>query len=79
MEACSSASTKAERTRLRCKCEELIKLGEYLKSNSGAQLSGEEAIILRDAAQLHGNHFPPWKTDPEGKEFEAPLDGKLYE
>ena len=75
MSAAAKASTKAEGTRLRRKCQELIGYAERLKSKLIPRLSPEE-VILRDASRLHGNSFPPWDNEPNETEFRySPSEG----
>ena len=77
MAAASQAQTSSEGTRLRRKCQELIQVAERLKADLGPPLLPGEAI-LRNASQLHGNSFPPWKQDPEETEFQLKTNGELY-
>lgn len=75
MSAAAQASTKAEGTRLRRKCQELIRYAEQLKPQLAPRLSPEQAI-LRDASRLHGNSFPPWDREPHETEFQySPSEG----
>jgi hypothetical protein len=37
----------------------------------------EEIILLRDS-RLHGNTFPPWKSNPKAEEFEQRYTGELF-
>ncbi|KAL6850914.1 cysteine protease [Amphichorda felina] len=77
MSAAAKASTKAEGTRLRRKCQELIGYAERLKSKLIPKLSPEE-VILRDASRLHGNSFPPWDSEPNETEFQYSPSGGLF-
>jgi hypothetical protein len=77
MSAAAQASTKAEGTRLRRKCRELIAYAEQLKSGLATKLSAEE-VILEDASRLHGNNFPQWRSEPREAEFQPSPGGGLF-
>lgn len=77
MAAASQAVTKADATRLRRKCGEMIDRAEQLKKILVSTLSAEEKI-LRHASSLHGNVFPQWKAEPSDEEFEGPSNGENY-
>jgi len=73
MKAARTASTPADRARLKRKCEELIALAERLKgptpgpSNTpqqSRQLPTAEKMILLRSSKLHGSIFPPWESAP---------------
>ena len=90
MRAISQAASKADASRLRRRCNELIAYAERLKTQiaSSSALDGErssqssllskETAILQRSSDLQGNHFPPWDFQPLSMEFERPIDNKLY-
>ncbi|PHH58960.1 hypothetical protein CDD81_4061 [Ophiocordyceps australis] len=77
MAAARDTLSKAEAARLRRKCRELILYAEKLKAQNQA-LSDDQMLILQRASHLHGNHFPPWNSDPPNTEFELPQGADLY-
>ncbi|KAF4457261.1 calpain-like protease palBory [Fusarium albosuccineum] len=75
MRAAGEAVTKRDATRLRLKCQQLITQAERLKTAlTGRDTTQPPSLLLR-TSRLHGNHFPPWSSDPTEKDFQlSPSD-----
>jgi len=76
MKAAKEASSPAEKTRFKRKCQDLISQAETLKApRDGApqqsrELTTAEKIILLKSSKLHGSVFPPWEQAPKQEAFE---------
>ncbi|KFA65465.1 hypothetical protein S40285_00428 [Stachybotrys chlorohalonatus IBT 40285] len=69
MQAAGEATKKADATRLRRKCQQLIAHAEHLK---GELNQGDGDPILHRSSRLHGNDFPAWASEPSDAEFQLP-------
>ncbi|KAF4975112.1 hypothetical protein FZEAL_8060 [Fusarium zealandicum] len=70
MQAAGEAATKRDATRLRLKCQQLITQAERLKTALTGRQSTQTPSLLQRTSRLHGNHFPPWRGEPDEKDFQ---------
>jgi calpain-7 len=78
MRAATEATSKLDASRMRSRCQQLIKHAEQLKIDLANRPLTPGARILQRASKLHGSIFPPWEADPADVEFESASSGDRF-